>query len=149
MRRVALFGLLLASLSLTFVAGLWAADLKEEFSKLVTKYDAALLTRDAKFFEDHFGEGHFVGPNGQLFDRKEYVAAALGRTWETVKASQEVVQELSDTVVIESGVFSATGKEANGKEFREHSRYLAVWVKKGGKWVNVAEQGTPIVEQSK
>lgn len=149
MRRVALFGLLLASLSLTFVAGLWAADLKEEFAKLAAEDDAALLTRDAKFFEEYYGEGYFVGERAQVVDREDYLKEILTRTWATAKATEQRIHPLSDTVLLETGIFTATGKEADGKEFHDHQRYIAAWVKKDGRWVNVAEQSTPIVEASR
>ena len=147
-RRNALLAIGCCLVALTcFVAGLWAAEVREEFAKLAAAYDAALLAGDKNALDAYYdADGQFIGADGRLLAKSPYINDTLARKWETAQASEQRVQQIGDSVVVETGVFKASGTEPDGKRFRDHVRYLAVWVKKDGKWVNVAEQGTPIVE---
>jgi len=129
------------------VAGLWAAEVSEEFAKIAAAYDAALLAGDKKVLDAYYdADGQFISADGRLLAKGPYINETLTLKWETAKASEQRLQPVGDSVVVETGVFKASGTDPQGRRFRDHLRYLAVWVKKDGKWVNVAEQGTPIVE---
>lgn len=145
MARTKLLSCLLLLAVSQFSSSVRAADLKSEFAKMVKAYDNALINGDQKALEALYdNDGEFVLPDGLLVDKKEYVASSITRTWETAETSEQTIREITDSTVIETGTFAATGKEENGQSFSERTRYTAVWVKRDGKWLMTAEQSTPI-----
>jgi ketosteroid isomerase-like protein len=136
-----------ATATLTVSAAYPAQDAKEEVIKVSHAYDAAIVAKDAKFFEKHFDDdGRFIGSDGRVFDKKSYSADYLkpSQVCKTAKGDQAHIRIYGDTAV-ESGLFVATGTR-DGKPFSDRLLYTATWVKKGGVWKLVAEQGTKAPE---
>jgi ketosteroid isomerase-like protein len=124
-----------------------AQDAREELIKVSHAYDAAIVAKDAKYFEKHFADdGRFIGSDGRVFDKKGYIADYLkpGDVYKTAKGDQAHIRIYGDTAV-ELGLFVATGTR-DGKPFSDRILYTATWVKKGGVWKLVAEQGTKAPE---
>lgn len=129
------------------VPALARADVKTEIENASQAYDAAIragdLTAIEKLFDD---DGSFIEADGQAYDKRGYLPHFVEeRTWETTSSTETKFRILSDTVVIETGLFRGAG-QFQGKPFRLALRYMDVWHKKNGHWVIAAETSTPLVE---
>ncbi len=129
------------------VAAADPAQDKEELIRVSKAYDAAIIAKDRKFFERHFDDdGRFILSNGTVLDKRAYIADYLkpNEVYRTAKGDQAHIRVYGDTAV-ESGLFVGTGTR-DGQPFSDRVVYTATWVKRGGVWKIVAEQGTKAPE---
>jgi len=122
-----------------------AADEADSLRALNAEYDRALVKADAVFLDQIYSEDFtYTTPDGVLRSKAEQLAfVRAGRLGLAAGSSDDVrVRVYGDFAVI-TGRFNGTLRGAAGKlEFRE--RYTTAWLKRGGEWVLLAEQGNII-----
>jgi ketosteroid isomerase-like protein len=123
------------------------ADVRSEVENASKSYDAAIRAGDLKALDALFDdEGDFIEADGKTYDKQGYLPHFVdGRTWETTASTETKLRVMSDTVVIETGLFTGTG-QFQGQPFRLELRYMDVWHKKGGRWTIAAETSTPVAK---
>jgi Protein of unknown function (DUF3225). len=119
-------------------------EMKDEVTKQLEAYDAALKDRDenklGQLFDD---DGRFINDEGRALDKKGYIADFFkDKTYESA-SSTDVTTRVVGNMVIQTGIWTAKGTK-QGKAFQKKVRYTTVWIKKGDTWVVTAEQSTPI-----
>jgi ketosteroid isomerase-like protein len=119
-------------------------EMKDEVTKQLEAYDAALKDRDenklGQLFDD---DGRFINDEGRALDKKGYIADFVkDKTYESA-SSTDVTTRVVGNMVIQTGIWTAKGTK-QGKAFQKKVRYTTVWIKKGDTWVVTAEQSTPI-----
>ena len=146
--RAALYGI--GPFLLVFVtAGLGRADdAKDEIIRLSKAYDAAIKARDAQALDKILDDdGQFIHEDGRLVNKRQVIAEYTGKeVYESVTMEEHSVRVLGETAV-ETGRWSATGKEAGGKPFQQRIRFTVVWIKKGGSWVVTLDHATTIADK--
>jgi ketosteroid isomerase-like protein len=132
----------------TPAAGAKAAE--SEVREAVRRYDAALRRADAAAAAEFWApEYTFVNPRGERVTRAERVANLRGgqTTFDTVAYTPQDVQLRTygnGDVVVETTLLTLSGRYG-GKA--HHGRYhsLIVWVRRDGRWQQVASQLTPVL----
>jgi ketosteroid isomerase-like protein len=119
-------------------------EMKDEVTKQLEAYDAALKDRDenklGQLFDD---DGRFINDEGRALDKKGYIADFVkDKTYESA-SSTDVTTRVVGNMVIQTGIWTAKGTK-QGKAFQKKVRYTTVWIKNGDTWVVTAEQSTPI-----
>jgi ketosteroid isomerase-like protein len=118
-----------------------------ELRQAVRQYDEALRRGDVASIERFWGDEYtFVSPTGERLTRDARLAnLRAGRTaFDTVAARprEEQIRVYGDVAV--HSTFLTLGGRYGGRAHRGDYRVLAVWVKRGGRWQQVAAQLTPV-----
>jgi ketosteroid isomerase-like protein len=127
-----------------------AATAEAEVREAVHRYDAALRQADVAAAEQFWApEYTFVNLRGERVTRDERIAnLRTGRTsFDTVAYAPQDVQLRTygnGDVVVETTLLSISGRYSGRAH---HGRYysLIVWVRRDGKWQQVASQLTPVL----
>ena len=129
--------------SLSWVSPACAADPVDTLRTLNAEYDRALVNADvaalARIYSEDFT---YTTPDGVLRSKAEQLAfVGAGKLGLTSGSSDDVrVRVYGDFAVITGG-FNGVLRGAGGKiAFRE--RYTTAWLRREGRWVLLAEQGT-------
>ncbi len=122
-----------------------------EVRDAVRRYDAALRRADAAAVGQFFAPEYvFVNARGQRLTRAERLAnLRTGRTAvDTVAHAPEEEQFQSyGNVVLYSTLLTLGGRYSGKTQQQGHYRALVVWVRRDGRWQQVASQLTQVVEQ--
>ena len=132
-------------LAMLMAPGAVRADEKDEVTKQLEAYDAAVKDRDEKKLGQLLDDdGRFINAEGRVLDKKGYIADFVkDKTYESSSSTEITTRVVGGNTVIQTGIWTAKGTK-QGKAFQKKSRYMTVWVKKGDTWVVTAEQSTPI-----
>lgn len=138
--------LLVASLVQAYAQSAVRED-EKELLMLNKRYDKAIIGNDVKALEQIFHlDFVYTNPDGHLRTRLEQLEFARSGVLQfETGASNDVRIRIYGNTAVMTGRFSAKGK-LKGQDFSINERYTAVWVKAGGKWLLVAEQGNVIKE---
>jgi ketosteroid isomerase-like protein len=102
---------------------------------------------DAAWFERNFADGYsgVSSRTGKLNTKAEEIADVRNRK-EALNsaASSEMDVRVEGNTGIVTGVYTMKGRDEKGQPFDRRIRYTDVYVKRDGRWLVVASQGTPI-----
>jgi ketosteroid isomerase-like protein len=139
-------------LTLTMVAGIaqqgasQSAD-ESTIAALENAWNRALELHDAKAIADLVDDTliNVDQDNGHLENKAQYLARVRDPSphdMQTVNEWQTV--RICGSIAIVAGVSWTKGMQ-NGKAYLHRARFIDTWLRKDGKWVVVASQGTPIL----
>lgn len=114
---------------------------------LEQEWNDALMNKDKAWFENNFASDFtgVSGTSGQLMNKAQEIADSTspGTMFDLVETTDVNVRVDGDAAIV-TGVFHIKGKDAKGAAFDQRFRYTDVWIKRSGRWVVWASQGTPI-----
>ena len=124
-----------------------SADIEAQLRQAIREYDDALRRADVSAIGRFFAEEYFfVNPRGQRLTRADRLANFReGRTVldSVVHAPQDEVFRSYGDVVVYTAVLTLTGRYS-GQTQQGKNRAVVVWVRRDGRWQQVASQLTPI-----
>jgi ketosteroid isomerase-like protein len=113
-------------------------------------WNQAYKSADAKALDTLLDDAVvLVNDDGSVQTKKEFLASVKATGSQAGSQEQQVVPESMSVQVfgnttIATGVFRAKGMEA-GKSYVRRERFIDTWVEKGGRWVCVATDATPVL----
>lgn len=110
-------------------------------------WNDAIMKRDKAWFEKNYA-ADFSGVDtmtGKLSNKADDIAGMVNSkgTMELAETSEMSVRVDGDTAVV-TGVFRTKGKDEKGVAYDRRSRFTDTWIKRDGRWVAWASQGTLI-----
>ena len=130
---------------------------EREIRELEAQLSRAVVAGDCAFFERVLADDFtHTSHSGQFKTRAQWMAenkfedqrgpARPGKTtYEGFDVDDLAVRVYDDTAVV-TGRTSPRGRNAKGEPIRGQYRFLRVWVRRDGRWLVVAFQGTRIAE---
>src|SRR6266849_4821701 len=86
-----------------------------------------------------------INDDGSVQTKAEFLASVTAsNSQEQQVAPESMSVRVFGNTAIATGVFRAKGGE-NGKPYVRRERFVDTWVYKGGKWVCVATDATPVL----
>jgi ketosteroid isomerase-like protein len=146
-------GILMALLCVT-VSSAWAQDASDSAtqSKIIAMegaWNQAYKSADAKALDALLDDAIvLVNDDGTVQTKKEFLAGV--KSFHPQAGQEQQVSPESITVhvfgntAIATGIFRAKGIEG-GKAYSRRERFIDTWVEKGGRWVCVGTDATPIL----
>jgi ketosteroid isomerase-like protein len=146
-QSIVLLLLLLAVTSVVFAQTKGKSDsairAEQELLKVNKEYDEALVRGDTSALGSIFGEEFiYTSTSGEVVNKAQQLELIRSGGLKIESGASEHVQvRLYGDMAIVIGSFKAKGN-FKGQAFDSTERYTSVWVKRGGRWQLVAEQGT-------
>ena len=86
-----------------------------------------------------------INDDGSTQTKSQFLASIKGPTAEEQQVAPESisVRVFGDTATA-TGVFRAKGAE-HGKHYERRERFVDTWINKGGRWVCIASNATPVL----
>ena len=125
-----------------------AAGAERELLKVNREYDEALVKGDAAALDRIYGgEFTYTSTGGEVLNKAQQIELIRsgGLDIESGASEGAEVRLYGETALV-LGYFKAKGR-FKGQAFDSTERYISVWVKRGGRWQLVAEQGTSVPKQ--
>lgn len=125
-----------------------AAGAERELLKANREYDDALVGGDTAALGRIYGdEFTYTSTGGEVLNKAQQIELLRSGALKIESGSSEGVEvrRYGDTALV-LGYFKAKG-QFKGQAFDSTERYISVWVKRGGRWQLVAEQGTAVPRQ--
>ena len=86
-----------------------------------------------------------INDDGSVQSKAEFLASVQpAKSQEQQVAPESMSVRVFGTTAVATGVFRAKGVEA-GKPYVRRERFVDTWVNKGGKWLCVATNATPVL----
>jgi len=86
-----------------------------------------------------------INDDGSIQTKAEFLASVQpAKSQEQQVAPESMSVRVFGTTAVATGVFRAKGVEA-GKPYVRRERFVDTWVNKGGKWVCIATNATPVL----
>lgn len=125
-----------------------AGRTEQKLLQLNRAYDDALVRGDAVALDRIYGDEFiYVSPGGDVRDKPTQLAFTRSGDLRLESGrSDDVKIRIYGNTAVMTGRFFAKGK-FKGKEIDIREIYTAVWVKRRGRWLLVAEQGNLIRQQ--
>jgi len=144
--------LLLLSLSLFSIASAAQEDntTKSKIVALEQLWNQAYKAGDTKALDTILDNGIvLVNDDGSVQTKAEFLASVKEGQNQPESQQQQVAPEslnvhIFNTTAIATGVLKVKGME-NGKSYTRRERFIDTWVYKGGTWVCVATDATPVL----
>lgn len=138
----------LAALALALAAPAFAQapSTNAEILAAAHAFDDAQLHGDRATLEAMLAPEYLIAhASGKIGDRREFIEgfSAPGHTLEPFQIVEPIFLRVSPEVAIVGGETTFKGTE-DGKAFTDHFRYADTLVKRGGKWLVVYTQVTPL-----
>ena len=114
--------------------------------RLESQRRAAHLAGDAKPLADILADDFVdIGAGGARRTKQQNVDDTRKRiiTWTTLTVTKEQVQVFDSTAALVTGEQEGAGTY-NGRSFARRTRYMRVYLKRGGRWQNVAAHASLI-----
>jgi len=128
-----------------------SAAVEAQLRQAIREYDDALRRSDVATIGRFFAEEYFfVNPRGQRLTREERLANFRERRTvldSVVHAPQDETFRAYGDVVVYTAVLALTG-QYSGQAQQGRNRAMVVWVRREGRWQQVASQLTPILNES-
>jgi ketosteroid isomerase-like protein len=144
--------ILLVSVSVVFAQAparkAQAIEDERELLKINKEYDEALVRGDLAALELLFGDEFiYTSTSGDVVNKSQQLALVRSGAMQIASGSSDDVQvRLYGSIALVLGSFIAKG-QFKGQAFDSTERYTSVWVKRGGRWQLIAEQGTLVRKQ--
>lgn len=124
------------------------ATIEAQLREAIREYDDALRRADVAAIGRFFAEEYFfVNPRGQRLTRADRLANFRERRTvldSVVHAPQEEVFRSYGDVVVYTAVLTLTGQYSGQAQQGQH-RAMVAWVRRDGRWQQVASQLTPVL----
>ena len=126
-----------------------AAKAEAEVREAIRQYEDALRKGDVATLERYWASDYtFVNPRGELVTRADRVVNV--RTGQTsldviVHAPQEEKIRVYGDMAVYTALVTFTGRYGGQAEKGQH-RVMAVWVRRDGRWQQIATQMTPVLK---
>ena len=139
--------LLLAATSVVFAQTKSKKDsamgAERELLKVNKEYDEGLVRGDTSALDLIFGEEFiYTSTSGEVVNKSQQLELIRsGQMKIESGASDDIQVRLYGNMALVIGSFKAKG-QFKGQAFDSTERYTSVWVKRGGRWQLIAEQGT-------
>lgn len=125
-----------------------SAAIEAQLRQAIRDYDDALRRADVAAIERFFAQEYFfVNPRGQRLTRAERLANFRERRTvldSVVHAPQDEVFRTYGDVVVYTAVLTLSGRYS-GQVQQGQNRAMVVWVRRNGRWQQIASQLTPIL----
>lgn len=125
-----------------------SAAIEAQLRQAIRDYDDALRRADVAAIERFFAQEYFfVNPRGQRLTRAERLANFRERRTvldSVVHAPQDEVFRTYGDLVVYTAVLTLSGRYS-GQVQQGQNRAMVVWVRRNGRWQQVASQLTPIL----
>ena len=143
---IASFLIILVTVSIVFAqapAKKQTIDAKQELLKINKEYDEALVRGDIAALERIFGDEFiYTSTSGEVVNKPQQLELIRSGAMKISSgASDDVQVRPYGNIGLVIGSFIAKG-QFKGQAFDSTERYTSVWVKRGGRWQLIAEQGT-------
>ena len=127
---------------------IWAADLvasaEEQLKKIEQDWASAYVKRDKAFVERiTSADFAFIGPDGNMVGKEEYVKSIDGDTVFTAFKVEELKVRVYGDAAVVLGIASITAK-AKGEDESGRYSFTDVFVKQKGEWKAVSGHVTPV-----
>jgi ketosteroid isomerase-like protein len=121
---------------------------EQELLKINKEYDEALVRGDIATLERIFGDEFvYTSISGEVVNKPQQLELIRSGAMKIASGASEDVQVRPyGNIALVIGSFIAKG-QFNGQAFDSTERYTSVWVKRGGRWQLIAEQGTLVPKQ--
>ena len=138
---------------LTSLAGAQAdveASTKSKIIALEKLWNQAYKSGDSKALDKILDEAIvLVNDDGSVQTKAEFLAGVKSAPSQSDAQQQQVEPEsftvrLHGTVAIATGVMRVRGVE-NGKAYTRHERFVDTWLYKGGTWLCIGTDATPVL----
>ncbi len=121
---------------------------RSKIAALEKAWNQAYKVHDVRALNDILDDSIvLINDDGSVQTKAEFLASVNTITPDSQEqqvAPESLNVKVMDKLAIATGTFRAKGIEA-GKSYTRHERFVDTWVNKGGKWVCVASNATPIV----
>ena len=125
-----------------------SAAVEAQIRQAIREYDEALRRSDVATIGRFFAEEYyFVNPRGQRLTREERLANFRERRTvldSVVHAPQDEAFRAYGDIVVYTAVLTLTG-QYSGQAQQGRNRAMVIWVRREGRWQQVASQLTPIL----
>lgn len=125
-----------------------SAAIEAQLRQAIRDYDDALRRADVAAIERFFAQEYFfVNPRGQRLTRAERLANFRERRTvldSVVHAPQDEVFRTYGDLVVYTAVLTLSGRYS-GQVQQGQNRAMVVWVRRNGRWQQIASQLTPIL----
>ncbi|MGI8838784.1 MAG: nuclear transport factor 2 family protein [Pyrinomonadaceae bacterium] len=123
-------------------------DVEQQLLKINKEYDEALVRGDIAALERIFGDEFiYTSTSGEVVNKPQQLELIRSGALKIASgASDDVQVRPYGNIALVIGSFIAKG-EFKGKTFDSTERYTSVWLKRGGRWQLIAEQGTLVPKQ--
>jgi len=140
--------LLLTAASITLSAQDSDSAVRSRIAALEKAWNQAYKAHDIRALDAILDDSIvLVNDDGSVQTKAEFLASVntvTPNSQEQQVAPESLNVKVMDKLAIATGTFRAKGMEA-GKSYTRHERFVDTWVNKGGKWVCVASNATPIL----
>jgi len=118
-------------------------EAEEQLLKINKEYDEALVRGDTAALERIFGDEFiYTSTSGEVLNKQQQLELIRSGAMKIASGASENVQVRSyGNIALVFGSFIAKG-EFKGQAFDSTERYTSIWLKRGGRWQLIAEQGT-------
>lgn len=126
------------------------AATKSKIIALEQLWNQAYKAADTKALESILDNGIvLVNDDGSVQTKNEFLASVKGNGSQSASQEQQVSPEslnvhLFGTTAIATGVMRVKGTEG-GKPYTRRERFVDTWIYKGGAWVCVGTDATPVL----
>lgn len=123
---------------------------KSKIAALEQLWNQAYKSGDTKALESILDDGIvLVNDDGSVQTKAEFLASVKSSTSQTNAQQQQVAPEsltvhVYGTVAIATGVMRVKGVDG-GKSYTRRERFVDTWIYKGGNWVCVGTNATPVL----
>ena len=125
-----------------------AASAQAELRQAVRDYDAALRRADVAAVEKFWASEYtFINPRGERLTRADRVANLRNQRTALESLSHEPKEEqiqVYGDIALYTTLLALSGRYGGGAE-QGQFRALVVWVRRDGRWQQLASQMTPVV----
>ena len=125
-----------------------AIEAARELLKINKEYDEALVRGDIAALDLIFGhEFIYTATSGEVVNKLQQLELVRSGVMKIASGVSDDVQvRLYGNIALVLGSFRAKG-QFKGRAFDSTERYTSVWIKRGGRWQLIAEQGTLVAKQ--
>lgn len=129
-------------------AGGGPLDSRGEIMYLEQEWNDADLHQDAAWFEQHFAPNYsdVSSRTGKIGNKADSIREMKTRkeTLTSEEISDMNVRMAGDDTAVVTGTFRVMGRGEDNKPLDHRTAYTDVWVKRDGRWLVLASQGTDI-----
>jgi ketosteroid isomerase-like protein len=122
------------------------ASVQGKITALEKLWNQAYKSGDSKALDSILDDSIvLINDDGSIQTKREFLASITASNAQEQQVAPEFLKvNVHGNVAIASGVLRVKGVE-NGKPYTRRERFVDTWLHKGGNWVCIATDATPIV----
>ena len=142
MKRITIIALIFVAFSVSAVYGQKAAGNKAGLEKTVNGFFELVKASNADKIKTYYTDDYtFTGPDGKIVNAETRIKMMKDGTGPVVLAYSDITVRTYGNSGLATGVVATR----NSSGATQQSRFLQVWVWKGGRWWLAASQVTPVI----